>query len=114
VVAGAMKNPFYEEGVRRMAEMVEGGRDLSFAMRQTRLFPYHIADMISVGEKGGNLEEMLDNISESCEAAASQRLTALTSLVEPFIILVLGAFVAFVLVSTLLPLFEMNRLILKG
>lgn len=113
VVSGAVKNPIYGESIKKMAEMVEEGKDLSLAIKQTNMIPSYIGDMIGIGEKSGNLEEMLDNISENYEVNISQRITALTSLIEPFVILVIGGFVAFVLVSTLLPLFEMNKLLIK-
>jgi len=113
VVSGAAKNPLYKEGIEKMAHMVERGLDLSAAIRQLSLFPGNVGDIIYVGEKGGNLEDMLDNISQSYENSITQRISLLTSLVEPVIILSLGAFVAFILVATLLPLFEMNRLILR-
>lgn len=113
IVSGAVKNPFYQEAVSKMAEMVEEGKDLSLALKQNGLFPGFIGEMVRTGERSGNLEEMLDHISSTYEATIQNRITTLTSLVEPLVILVIGGFVAFVLVSTLLPLFEINKLILK-
>jgi general secretion pathway protein F len=69
--------------------------------------------MVVVGESGGNLEDMLTRVSDFYETRVNQRLAALTSLVEPMIILVMGMVVAFVLVSILLPLFDMNKILLK-
>lgn len=113
VVSGALKNPVFGERVRKMAEIVEGGGDLSFAIKQTQLLPDYIGDIVSIGEKSGTLDEMLENISENYEASISQKVSTITSVVEPFVILIVGGFVAFVLISTLLPLFEMNKLLLR-
>jgi len=111
VVSGTMKNGIVSRAVTRMAEMVEEGANLSSALRDTRVFPGYVADMVAVGETGGNLGEMLDKVAEYYEANVSQRMTAFTAMVEPAIILVMGAVVAFVLVSILLPLFEMNKIL---
>ncbi len=113
VVSGAMKNKIVSEAVIKMAEMVEGGADLSAAMRSTAVFPTYVADMVSVGESSGNIEEMLTTVSEYYEANINQRITAFTAMIEPVIILFIGAIIAFVLVSILLPLFEMNKLLIK-
>jgi general secretion pathway protein F len=69
--------------------------------------------MATVGESGGNLDEMLNNVSEYYEANVNQRITTFTAMVEPIIILMMGAVIAFVLVSILLPLFEMNKILIK-
>ena len=69
--------------------------------------------MVSVGESSGNLEEMLSSVSEYYENNASQKIAAFTSMVEPLIIVILGAVIAFILVSILLPLFEMNKVLIK-
>jgi general secretion pathway protein F len=111
VVSGTMKNSIVSRAVTRMAEMVEEGANLSSALRDTRVFPGYVADMVAVGETGGNLGQMLDKVAEYYEANVSQRITAFTAMVEPAIILVMGAVVAFVLVSILLPLFEMNKIL---
>jgi len=92
--------------------MVEGGADLSSALRTTGMFPSYLTDMVVVGETGGNLEEMLSRVSEYYETNVNQRITGLTSMIEPLIILVIGL-VCFVLISILLPLFELNKILIK-
>jgi len=93
--------------------MVERGSDFSVALRQTSIFPSYVADMASVGETSGNLEDMLANVSAYYETNANQRIQAMTAMVEPFIIVAMGAIIAFILVSILLPLFEMNKILVK-
>jgi general secretion pathway protein F len=114
VVSSTMKNSIIADAVIRMSKMVEGGSDLSVALRDTNVFPPYVADMVSVGESSGNLEEMLASVSEYYETNANQRIAAITSMIEPLIIVILGAIIAFILVSILLPLFEMNKLLIKG
>ncbi len=113
VVSSTMKNTTVSEAVMNMSKMVERGADLSMALRETSVFPPYVADMVSVGESSGNLEEMLTSVSDYYETNANQKIAALTSVVEPLIIVILGAVVAFILVSILLPLFELNKVLTK-
>jgi general secretion pathway protein F len=114
VVSSTMKNTIVEDAVIEMSKMVERGSDLSIALRGTGVFPQYVADMVSVGESSGNLDEMLASVSEFYENNANQKIAAITSMVEPLIIVILGAVIAFILVSILLPLFEMNKVLIKG
>jgi len=113
VVSRTMKSIVAANTVMKMAEMVQGGADLSTALRATDVFPPYVADMVSVGENSGNVEEMLAKVSDYYEMNVDQRIAAFTSMVEPVIILGMGVIVAFVLVSVLLPLFEMNKILVK-
>ena len=113
VVSSTMKNTIVSEAIMNMSRMVERGSDLSIALRETSIFPPYVADMVSVGESSGNLEELLFSVSDFYENNANQKIAALTSMVEPLIIVILGAVVAFILVSIMLPLFEMNKVLIK-
>ena len=113
VVSSTMKNSIVADAVVNMSKMVERGSDLSMALRETAIFPSYVADMVAVGESSGNLEEMLESVSQYYEAQASQKIAAFTSMVEPLIIVILGVVVAFVLVSIMLPLFDMNKVLVK-
>jgi len=113
VVSSTMKNTVVSDAVMNMSRMVERGADLSIALRETPIFPAYVADMVSVGESSGNLEEMLSSVSDYYENNANQKIAALTSLVEPLIIVILGLAIAFILVSIMLPLFEMNKVLAR-
>jgi general secretion pathway protein F len=114
VVASTIQNTMVSGAVSNMAEMVERGADLSIALRQSQVFPSYVADMVTVGESSGNLEEMLDTVSTYYDTRAKQRIAALTAMIEPLIIVIMGVIIAFILVSILLPLFEMNKILMKG
>jgi type II secretory pathway component PulF len=86
----------------------------SIALRQSQAFPSYVADMVTVGESSGNLEEMLDTVSTYYDTRAKQRVASLTAMIEPLIIVIMGMVIAFILVSILLPLFEMNKILTKG
>jgi general secretion pathway protein F len=114
VVGSTIQNSIISSAVSDMAEMVERGADLSMALRQSQVFPSYVADMVTVGESSGNLEEMLDTVSTYYDTRAKQRVAALTAMIEPLIIVIMGMVIAFILVSILLPLFEMNKILMKG
>jgi general secretion pathway protein F len=114
VVSSTIRNSIMSGAVSNMAEMVERGADLSIALRQTHAFPPYVADMVTVGEGSGNLEELLNAVSVYYDTRAKQKIGMLTAMVEPLIILAMGLMVAFILVSIMLPLFEMNKILMKG
>jgi len=114
VVGSTIQNSVISSAVSNMAEMVERGADLSMALRQSHVFPSYVADMVTVGESSGNLEEMLDTVSTYYDTRAKQRVASLTAMIEPLIIVIMGVVIAFILVSILLPLFEMNKILMKG
>ena len=70
-----------------------------------------VTHMIAVGERSGQLEEMLENVSRAYEADVETRVAALTSLLEPLMILVMGGVVGFIAMSILMPMVQMNELI---
>jgi general secretion pathway protein F len=70
-----------------------------------------LVQMMAVGEQSGALDEMLARAADSYEQEVETKITALTSMLEPVMILLMGAVVAFIVVAVLLPIFEMNQLI---
>jgi general secretion pathway protein F len=70
-----------------------------------------VTHMIATGEASGNLEKMLVKVADAYEAEVETKVTALTSILEPIIILAMGLVVGFVVISILLPIFEMNQLV---
>ena len=76
-----------------------------------RFFPPIAVEMITVGEQSGNMEAMLFRIADSYEKEVEANVLLVTSLLEPAMILVMGAVVGFIVISVLLPIFEMNQLV---
>jgi general secretion pathway protein F len=67
--------------------------------------------MIAIGERSGQLEDMLDNVSRAYEADVETKVAALTSLLEPLMIVALGGVVGFIVMAILMPLVQMNQLV---
>ncbi len=88
-------------------KMVREGRPLSTGLEQTKVIPQLAIEMIEVGESTGALPAMLNSVAEFFEEDVNTRMQAALSLIEPLIMLIMGAFVAFVLVSLYLPIFSL-------
>ena len=97
--------------LRKMLEqarkMVKEGQALSSALERTKIFPSLAIDMIEVGESTGALPAMLTSVAEFYEDDVNTRMTATLSLIEPAIMIFMGAFVTFVLVALYLPIFSL-------
>jgi type IV pilus assembly protein PilC len=88
-------------------KLVREGQALSQSLRKTKIFPSLSLDMIEVGESTGALPQMLTSVAEFYEDDVSNSVTAALSLIEPVIMIVMGIFVAFVLISLYLPIFSL-------
>ena len=96
-----------KKALDRTAVMVREGRSLSKSLETTGIVPALAIDMMEVGESTGALPQMLASVAEFYEEDVSTRMTALLSLIEPAIMIVMGGFVAFVLVALYLPIFSL-------
>lgn len=96
-----------EEALRQVRE----GGSLSRALGKTKLFPPLVVHLIASGEASGRLDAMLTRAAEAQARELQNWVRALTSLLEPVLILVMGAIVLFIVIAILLPIFEMNQLI---
>ena len=94
------------EQVRR--NTVQRGMPLAAGLRQTR-FPVFVANMVAVGEEGGRLDESLTEIASFYQRTLDQRLRLATSLLEPALILAVGAVVGFIIFAMLLPVFQIGQ-----
>ena len=96
-----------QKALEKAGRLVREGQPLSSALRSTGLFPPLSIDMIEVGESTGALPAMLNSVAEFYEEDVNTRMTATLSLIEPAIMIFMGIFVAFVLVSLYLPIFSL-------
>lgn len=90
---------------------IEKGKSMTAALSNSPWFPPMFVQMISVGEQSGNLEGMLEKVSASYEREVETAILGMTSLIEPIMIVCMGAAVGFVVLSILLPIFEMNQMV---
>jgi general secretion pathway protein F len=90
---------------------IREGESIAEPLKRSRAFPPMVTHMIAVGEKSGQLEQMLENVSRAYEADVETRVAAMTSLLEPLMIVLLGGMVGFIALAILMPLIQMNQLV---
>jgi type IV pilus assembly protein PilC len=110
-VAGATGNIVYEKAVLRMRDEVATGQRLQRAMEQTGLFPNMVNQMIAVGEESGSLDEMSAKVATFYEAEVDNAVDAMSSLLEPLIMLVLGVLVGGLVIAMYLPIFKLASVV---
>jgi type IV pilus assembly protein PilC len=103
----SLGTPVLKNVLKKAAKLVKEGQPLSTSLRQTGIFPHLSLDMIEVGESTGALPAMLASVAEFYEDDVATRTTAALSLIEPAIMIFMGIFVAFVLISLYLPIFSL-------
>ncbi|MFW6081290.1 MAG: type II secretion system inner membrane protein GspF [Desulfosalsimonas sp.] len=111
IVKNIVGNRVIEEAVENAAFSVEKGGALAKSLETSGVFPHISIQMIQVGESSGELEAMLGKIADIYENEAESSISAMTSLLEPLIILFMGIVVGFIVLSICLPIFEMNQMI---
>ncbi len=105
--ADSLSAPLLQRAVESAGKRVREGQPLSGSLRALKLFPPLAIDMIEVGESTGALPAMLSSVAEFFEEDVNTRMQASLSLIEPAIMLTMGAVVAFVLIALYLPIFSL-------
>ncbi len=111
IVRNIVNNTLIAEDIDNAAEEIETGKSLAIPLGRSPRFPPIAVQMISVGEQSGELEVMLGKIADTYERDVESQIMAMTSMLEPVMILVMGLVVGFIVISILLPIFEMNEMI---
>ncbi len=110
IVKDVVVNRLIAKAVDEARHSIQEGEDLAPPLKKAKVFSPIVTDMIAIGEKSGQLEEMLANIAENYENEVDMTINSLTSILEPTIILVMGLVVGLIVISILLPIFEMNQI----
>ena len=110
-VAGAAGNKVYANATRRVQTDVSTGTSLTNAMTSTQLFPNMVLQMVQIGEESGSLDAMLTKIADFYEREVDDAVAALSSLLEPIIIVFLGIVVGGLVVAMYLPIFKLGAVV---
>ena len=110
-VAGATGNVVYSDAVLQIRDSVATGQQLQFAMNQTGLFPNMVEQMVAIGEESGALDNMLNKAADFYEQEVDDAVDALSSLLEPIIMSILGVLIGGLVVAMYLPIFKMGAVI---
>lgn len=107
-VGDTITNRAIKNEIAKITQDIRDGISLSSAFTKSSYFPAYVSNIIRVGEEGGTLEKSLKRIAVSYEQELNHKVRALTSLLEPIMILIMGLIVAFIVVAMLLPIFQIN------
>ena len=108
-VGGAAGNAVYQRATKRLQSEVSGGTSLTIAMQNVNIFPNMVLQMVAIGEESGSLDAMLSKIADFFEQEVDDAVEAMTSLMEPLIMMVLGPIIGGLVISMYLPIFKMGQ-----
>jgi general secretion pathway protein F len=96
--------------IEEARESIKEGESIAAPLKRSGEFPPLVYHMIAIGEKSGELEEMLGNVANAYDSQVETKVAALTSLLEPIMIVVMGVVVAFIVFSILMPILQINTI----
>lgn len=108
IVKNVLGNAVLEKVVADAIGSIKEGQSIADPLKRSGQFPPIVTHMITIGEKSGQLEEMLENVSSAYDLEVETRVTVLTSLLEPLMIVFMGGAVGFIAFSILMPLIQMS------
>lgn len=107
----AIANPVFSKKIDKVAQSVNLGQKLSFAMRNEKIFPNLMLQLVAIGEETSNLPILLNQASDFFEIESNNMLDKFTSLLEPLVIIILGGIIGVLVISIYLPIFTLNSAI---
>ena len=110
-VGGASGNAVFQEATEQIQKDVSAGSALTTAMQTTGVFPTMVIQMCAIGEESGSLDQMLGKAAEFYEDEVDEAVKGLSSLMEPFIIVILGVLIGGIVVSMYLPIFKLGQVV---
>jgi type IV pilus assembly protein PilC len=111
IVGGSAGNHVIETSIRSVSEDVEKGDNLSIALSKKSIFPPMLLRMVAAGEATGKIDSMLEKMADFWDEEIEAMLDALTSLIEPMLIVFLGVIVGGIVIAMFLPIFKLNEVV---
>ena len=110
-VAGAAGNYVYKVATKQIQSEVSTGTSLTSAMQNSQIFPNMVTQMVAIGEESGALDSMLGKVADFFEAEVDDAVDALSSLMEPIIMVVLGTLIGGMVIALYLPIFKLGAVV---
>jgi type IV pilus assembly protein PilC len=110
-VGGASGNAVFQEATEKIQKDVSTGSSLTTSMQSTGVFPVMVLQMCAIGEESGSLDAMLGKAAEFYEDEVDEAVKGLSSLMEPFIIVILGVLIGGIVISMYLPIFKLGQVV---
>ncbi|MBA3608550.1 MAG: type II secretion system F family protein [Chthoniobacterales bacterium] len=111
IVGGTSGNHVVEESIKGVSTDVEKGDNLSVALSKKKIFPPMMLRMVAAGESTGRIDTMLEKMADFWDEEIEALLDALTSLIEPLLIVFLGVIVGGIVIAMFLPIFKLNEVV---
>jgi type IV pilus assembly protein PilC len=108
IITETTSNIVYQNALRRIRQVIEQGGTLGGALEDAKIFPPILVQMTSVGEQTGHLDETLGHLAKYFESESEIAVKAMTTLIEPAILIVLGVAVMFVVIAVITPIFSLS------
>lgn len=110
-VGGASGNYIYREATKQIKSEVSTGSSLTVAMQNVNVFPSMVIQMVAIGEESGQLDAMSGKVADFFEAEVDDAVDALSSLMEPMIMVILGGLIGGIIVAMYLPIFKLGAVV---
>ncbi|MDP2433313.1 MAG: type II secretion system F family protein [Pseudomonadota bacterium] len=110
-VAGASGNHVFMEATQKIRSQVSTGASLAASMQAAAVFPNMLIQMVAIGEESGALDSMLSKVADYYEREVDDAVTGLSSLMEPFIMVILGTLIGGIVIAMYLPIFKMGSVV---
>ena len=110
-VAGAAGNRVYYDATKRIQSEISTGTSLTVAMQNANVFPNMVLQMTAIGEESGALDSMLSKVADFFEAEVDDAVDAMSSLMEPVIMVVLGTIIGGLVIAMYMPIFKMGEVV---
>ena len=111
IVKNVITNSTMSAVIDTARDAIREGESIAAPLKKSGEFPPLVYHMVGIRERSGQLEDMLFNVAESYESSVNVRIGALTALLEPMMIVLMGAVIAFVAFSILMPILQMNSMV---
>lgn len=109
IVKNLIPNVLLKDAIEESSDSVQEGRSLAIPLKESGHFPSMVTHMITLGERSGELEEMLAIVSDNYEDQVNARIEGLTATLEPIMIVAMGGAVFFIVFSVIMPMMELNK-----
>ena len=110
-VGGASGNYIYKEATKQIKAEVSVGSSLTVAMQNVNIFPNMVIQMIAIGEESGQLDQMSSKVADFYEGEVDDAVDALSSLMEPMIMVILGGLIGGIIIAMYLPIFKLGAVV---
>ncbi len=112
IVAASSGNKIIEEEIMKVREAITQGKNMTEPLKESKIFPPLVVQMIEVGEQTGSLDSMLNKIADFYETEVDNAVEGITAMIEPLIVVFLGVVVGGLLVAMYLPIFQIGQTVM--